>query len=43
MDNFNLDEMMDLAEAYEGPTVDAIVEGPRGSHVADRRGKHLGA
>ena len=24
MDNFNLDELMDLAEAYVGPMVDAI-------------------
>ena len=24
MDNFNLDELMDLAEAYVGPTIDAI-------------------
>ena len=24
MDNFNLDELMDLTEAYEGPMVDAI-------------------
>ena len=24
MDNFNLDELIDLAEAYEGPMVDAI-------------------
>ena len=24
MDNFNLDEMMDLAEEYVGPKVDAI-------------------
>ena len=24
MDNFNLDELMDLAEAYVGPVVDAI-------------------
>ena len=24
MDNFNLDELMDLAEAYEGPMIDAI-------------------
>ena len=24
MDNFNLDEMMDLAEAYVGPMIDAI-------------------
>ena len=24
MDNFNLDELIDLAEAYVGPTVDAI-------------------
>ena len=46
MDNFNLDELMDLAEAYVGPMVDAIYRrlieprlrsgGPRGGHVADR-------
>ena len=24
MDNFNLDELMDLAEAYVGPMIDAI-------------------
>ena len=24
MDNFDLDELMDLAEAYEGPVIDAI-------------------
>ena len=24
MENFNLDELMDLAEAYEGPMIDAI-------------------
>ena len=46
MHNFNLDELMDLAEAYVGPMVDAIYRrlierdfalgGPRGGHVADR-------
>ena len=45
---------MDLAEAYVGPMIDAIYRrlmdrsrlrsgGPRGSHVADRPDKHLGA
>ena len=53
MDNFNLDELMDLAEAYVGPMVDAIYRrlnrtrlrsgGPRGGHVADRPDQHLGA
>ena len=55
MDNFKLDEMMDLAEAYVGPMVDAIycrlmdrdfaLEDPEVviSHVADRPDKHLGA
>ena len=52
MDNFNLDELMDLAEAYVGPMVDAIYRklnglrlhsgGRGGSHVADRLNKHLG-
>ena len=53
MENFNLDELLDLAEAYVGPMVDAIhrrlmerdfaLEDPEGSHVADRPDKHLGA
>ena len=47
---YNLDELMDLAEAYVGPIVDASADGtrlrsggPRGSHVADRPDQHLGA
>ena len=53
MNNFNLDELMDLEEAYVGPMVDAIyrrlidrdlaLEDLRGSHVADHPDKHLGA
>ena len=46
MDNFNLDELMDLAEAYVGPMGRCDLSsadrtrlrsgGPRGGHVADR-------
>ena len=53
MDNFNLDELMDLAEAYVGPMVDAIyrrlierdfaLEDPEVVMFADRPDQHLGA
>ena len=53
MENFNLDELMDLAEAYVGPMVRCDLSsadrtrlrsgGPRGGHVADRPDQHLGA